>query len=345
MNVASLLLADHSPLFRVLVLQDLLGRPDSDDEVVELQSLTKHDTLIQPLLSSQREDGSWTRFDLVNTTHRSPLFITSFALIRLGYFGFTDDHPVVKKGISYLMSKQARDGSWSLDKDLRKYFREEDTNFITSLQTSIPLRALSMCKAFDLSQVELAYDWLIEQRIDDGTWPTGYIEGNMRGVGGYRKLAHSQWGCRTNTTSALACLVQHPKYHKSEITRKALDILLANKRFEQHNLGFEIAKLMGAQTNSGLLTFHYEFDLGLIMYLCAKAKVSKTDSRLQDIIAFLNSIRLPNGLWEYNKSISASRYLTYDLLKSMMQLDENSSWFSIEPETSFEKVRRPKERY
>lgn len=345
MNLLPLLLTDPSPSFRLLVLRELLGIEESDSEIQELIKLREKDELFKSLLKNQNTDGSWDNFELVNTTHRSKLSITSFALMRLGYLGFTINEKIIKKGIEYLFSQQQHDGSWKLDSELGKYFRNEDTNLITSVQTSIPLRAIAMCGSATDPRAELSYEWLIEQRNDDGSWPTGFLEGNLRRVGGYRKLAHSKWGCRTNTTSALASLVYHPKYRQSSIVHRALDLLLATRSSEVYNLGYELAKLTGHEKNSGLLTFHYEHDLAFILNLCWRANVSKTDPNITGIIKTVQKCRMDNGLWNYTQSNQVSRFLTFDLLRSLTNLTENDDWISIEPKTPFWKYKSPKERY
>ena len=37
---------------------------------------------------------------------------------------------------------------------------------------------------------------LLERRLDDGAWPTGLASGVFGRVAGYRRIAHSRWGCR-----------------------------------------------------------------------------------------------------------------------------------------------------
>ena len=58
MTWAPLLLADPSPNLRLLVLRDLLGMPDDDPEVVELEAVRGHDPLWVTLAEAQGEDGA-----------------------------------------------------------------------------------------------------------------------------------------------------------------------------------------------------------------------------------------------------------------------------------------------
>ena len=59
-----LLLTDPSPNLRLLVLRELLKRPDNDNEVQELLSLREKDPIVEFLIKSQFPDGSWSSVDL-----------------------------------------------------------------------------------------------------------------------------------------------------------------------------------------------------------------------------------------------------------------------------------------
>ena len=77
MNWIPLLLADRSPSLRLLVLQDLMGRKSSDDEVQELVGLQQEDPIITTLLSMQQRDGSWKNIDGAGITPGSAVRATS----------------------------------------------------------------------------------------------------------------------------------------------------------------------------------------------------------------------------------------------------------------------------
>ncbi|MFX0124447.1 MAG: hypothetical protein ACFFAE_12465, partial [Candidatus Hodarchaeota archaeon] len=66
MNWIPFLLADPSPSLRLLVLRDLLNKPDSDPEIQELIGMQESDPLIKDFLSLQQPDGSWRGIDFPN---------------------------------------------------------------------------------------------------------------------------------------------------------------------------------------------------------------------------------------------------------------------------------------
>ena len=117
---------------------------------------------------------------------------------------------------------------------------------------------------------ERAYDWLLAQRLPDGAWPTGIASGVYGYVAGYRRLAHSRWGCRSNTTGALICLALHPQRRRSDAARRALDLLLGRETRDEASLGFEVARLVGAEPARGFLTFFARFDLAQVLWLCSQ---------------------------------------------------------------------------
>jgi len=340
MTWAPLLLADPSPALRLLVLQELLGRPADDPEVVELTGLREQDPLIADLLALQQEDGSWQPAAL--WPQAQPAHSTALALARLGYLGLGSDHPAVQRGAAYLFAVQQDDGSWPLQPLVDGITGKEGYTMVP-LQTALPLRGLATCGQATDPRAERAYDWLLSQRLDDGAWPTGIVGGNYGRVAGYRRLAHSRWGCRSNTTGALLCLAHHPRRRSGPEARRALDLLLGRETRESYALGFEVARLLGAEPARGFLTHYARFDLALLLDLCARVGAALHDDRVADLAAHIRGLQGSYGLWEYVPRPQVSRWVTFDLLHSLSQLDENGDWLSLEPRTPFQPYpKRPR---
>jgi hypothetical protein len=294
-----LLLADPSPCYRLLVLRELMGRTDDDPEVQELVALRSGDALVADLFRTQAADGSWSADD--RGWQGESLRVTSQVLLRLGYLGLDSQCPAVQRGAEYAFSLQRGDGAWPMpggdDGEAREGYS------MIPLQTAMPLRALSACGYATDPRAERAYEWLLAQRLPDGAWPTGIASGNYGYVAGYRRLAHSRWGCRSNTTGSLICLALHPSQRGSAEARRALDLLLGRETRERRSMGFEVARLVGAEPVRGFLTYFARFDY---------------------------------GLWEYAAQPQASRWVTFDLLRSLSRLDEGGDWLSAEPRTPFQ---------
>lgn len=355
MTWAALLLADPSPCLRLLVLRELLGRPADDEEVRELTSSREQAPLVADLLELQQPDGSWERVDA--QSQLNPVRATALALSRLGYLGFGPclgfgpGHPAVRSGVEYLLSRQQPDGSWSLAETRTgaidgHLIEEGDEGYsMMPLQTALPLQGLAVCGYAADPRAERAYEWLLAQRLEDGAWPTGTASGNYGYVGGYRRLAHSQWGCRSNTTGALICLAHHPERRTGVEARRALDLLLGRETRERQNLGFEVARLIGVERARGFLTYYARFDLALVLDLCGRVGASKDDSRVADLVEFVQEQQGPYGMWEYTPRPQVSRWVTFDLLRSLARLDSSGDWVGLEPRTPFQAYARRARRF
>ncbi len=338
---APILLADPSPTLRLLVLRELLGRDDLDDEVLELQALARDDPAVRRLREAQQPDGSWKPSAFARSTSAGPIGATSVALLRLGYLGLSNGDASVDAGAQYLFERQRKDGAWPMPRS-RDEEGAEGYSMIP-LQTSIPLRSLAMCGYATDTRAERAYDWLSAKRLEDGAWPTGRAAGNPGGVAGYRRLAHSRWGCRSNTTGALSCLALHPQRRKSPEARRALDLLLGRETHDRQALGFEVARSVGFEPTRGFITRFARFDAAQVLDLCRRIGATTDDSRVAAQVEHTVAARGEYGLWEYQPQPEASRWITFDLLRSLAGIDETGDWLSLEPRTPFRAYpRRPR---
>jgi hypothetical protein len=188
------------------------------------------------------------------------------------------------------------------------------------LQTALPLRGIAAAGCATDPRAEQAYEWLLEQRLDDGAWPTGIASGVFGRVAAYRRLPLSRWGCRSNTTGVLLCLAHHPQRRSGKPAQRALDHLLANETRERQNFGFEIARAAGAEKANGLFTYFARFDAALLLHLCWRVGVSMSDDRVADLVDYVRGLRGPYGLWEYQPLPQMSRWVTFDVLRSLAGL-------------------------
>ena len=344
MSWAPLLLADPSPCLRQLTLREIFHRPPEDAEVKELNEIRLKDSLVTGLLKMQRPNGSWNGGGIGARGKLGPLQATSLALSRLGYLGFRPDDGFVRKAAEFLFSQQRRDGAWPLPRE-REDAEEEGTYTMMPLQTALPLHGLAMCGYATDPRSERAYDWLLEQCLDDGAWPTGIAGGNYGYVAGYRKMPHSRWGCRSNTTGALASLALHPERRVAPETRRALDLLLGRQTRDRYALGYEIARLIGAEPARGFLTFYARFDVARILDFCWRIGATVEDERVSGLVDFIREHQGSFGLWEYTPKPQSSRWLTFDLLRSLSRIDESGDWISMEPQTPFQPYPREQKRY
>lgn len=338
-----LLLADASPCLRILVLRELLNRED-DHEIKELEAIREKDSLVSGILKLQAADGSWGQEAVTGNAPGGAIQVTAQVLSRLGYLGFGVEHPAVQRGAGYLFDRQQEDGSWPLP----RYALDGETRGVYDmipLQTALPLRGLAYCGYAEDSRAEKAYEWLSAQKLEDGSWPSGTSHGNYGFVAGYRKLPHSRWGCRSNTTAVLTCLSLHPQRRNSVEAKQALDLLLGRETRERHNLGFEVARIIGAEASTGFFTFFARFDLVHVLDLCWRVGASVGDGRVEDLVEYIKGIQGPYGLWEYLPKPQAGRWVTFDILRSLSRLTRDTDWVTMEPRTPFSTYPRQKKRY
>lgn len=339
-----LLLTDPSPCLRYLVLTDLLHRTVDDDEVQELAEMRESDQLVKELSSLQMSNGAWNSLGNIQKTYGNKIQLTSMALQRLGYFGFDSSYPMVQKGAEFLFSKQQKDGSWPIPS--KKQLTDEEIGYqMMPIQTAIPLLGLVMCGYSTDVRTENAFDWLIAQRLEDGAWPVGISAGNYGGIAGYRRLAHSRWGCRSSTTVVLSCFIYHSERSRSNVAKRALDLVLGTSSKIRNNLGFIIARLIGLERSVGQITFMAKFDIANILNLCWRVGSNMDDERIYDLVEFIKSEQGIYGLWEHLKHPQATRWLTFDLLRSLSHINNNVEWISEEPVTPFQAYPKKLKRY
>jgi hypothetical protein len=351
MTWAPLLLANPSPSLRLLVLRDLLNRVEDDEELRELKKLQEEDPLILRILALQNSDGSWREGEGGGKI-LGRIRLTAQALMSLGYFGLGPEHFAVKHGAEFMFAQQQNDGSWPLAAEgslldgasLAGSLADIKYHMIP-LQTALPLLGLAWAGYATDPRAEKAYDWLIEEQLPQGGWPSGRHYKKYIFAAGYRRLAHSNFGCRTNTTAAVSELALNPKRRTSQAARRGLDLLLAHEHRQAHTLGFEVARIVGAERPRGGFTYFKQYDVAQILDLSWRIGASPGDGRIADNIRFVKELQGPYGLWEYQRHPEVSHWVTFDLLRSLSKLDKETDWLSTEPRTPFQPYPKKPRRF
>lgn len=160
--------------------------PDVDDTAFVLMALQRVDFPdkarmeaacrrgLQWLLSMQNRDGGWAAFDRDNDSQflcnipfadhnamidPSTADVTARVLECLGRFGWTADHPAVKRGVKFLLKDQCADGSW---------FGRWGVNYVYG--TSGVLRALETVSLNAQEYCKRAVGWLKSVQKADGSF-------------------------------------------------------------------------------------------------------------------------------------------------------------------------------
>lgn len=343
MNRAALLLADPSPSLRLLVLRDLLGRPDDDPEVRELVVLRDREPALQNLLARQDGDGAWPTPD-GGADPWLGIYSTAQAMLHLGYVGLAPGHPASQRAADYLFARQCDDGAWPLprtkaERDLREPYS------LIPLQTGLPLRALAAAGYGSDPRAEKAFEWLLAQQLPDGSWPSGTKGGQNVFPAGYRRLAQSRFGCRTNTTFAVSALAHHPTRRTGPAARRGLDLLLAQGSLQAQPLGHQVARTVGLERASGFFTYFARPDAALLLDLCWRIGASREDARVAEMVDFVQGLQGPYGLWEFPTQPEAARWISFDLLRSLGRVAQETDWLGTDPPLPFQPYPKRDRRY
>lgn len=313
--MTELLLADPSPALRLRVLTELLDVPADDPEVRDLAARRNRMPQVEVLLTTDPRD----------------LRHLCWTLCRLGFLGLDRTDRRVAALAERVLERQSRDGSFPI----MAFYRGtgESRYSIIPLQASVPLRGLVSVGYATDARAERAYDWLLDQRLDDGAWPMGIASGQPGYIAGYRRLPGSK-GCRVNTEAALAALAFHPDRRTSDAARAGLNVLLQRETRDEWAIGTEVARLTGTDEVPGFITSYARYDLAFVLELASRIGASAEDPRVGDLVAFLNARRGAAGLWEHPERPDLSRWLTFDILLSLRRL-EAGDWTGGAPRLPF----------
>jgi len=92
------------PVVRLRVLRDVLGRPESDEELRQAGVELENNTWVQQLVREQWDDGSWGRLHSQDASAAQKVPTTEVAVQRALALGLDRRHPVLRHAASYLAS-------------------------------------------------------------------------------------------------------------------------------------------------------------------------------------------------------------------------------------------------
>ena len=267
MTWIALLLADPSPCLRALVLRELMGRADDDPELQELAQLRASDPLVSDLLALQAADGSWTKADSIGLGHSDRIHATAQALLRLGYLGFGPADEAVQRGAEWLFARQQPDGAWPLPRS------DDDGGGAGRLFDHL---APDLAAAAGIGGV----------RLRNGPARRARLRMAAGAASAGRRLAHRHrirqlWLCGRLSAAgafALGLPLEHDRRarlpgaaphapHKRRGAARPRPAAGPRNR-EAAVLGYEVARIIGAELAHGFLTTFARFDLAQLLDLC-----------------------------------------------------------------------------
>lgn len=329
------LLSHPSPALRYLVLTRLASTWADAAEIQELETLRTDDPYVSDLERLQRDDGGFRSLPQGSTL--SQTFTTAYALSIYAFLGFDAGHAPTAAAAEHLLSLQDADGEWPMPRD-----RADGTGYDSvPLQSAIPLRGLCAVGLSGEPAVERGLRNLLDQRLPDGAWPTGRAQGALGYVAGYRRLPQSRWGCRSNTTGAVAALSGHPDLAESDEARRGLDHLLARESEDEAPVGYEACRLSGYREVTGFITHFAQFDAAFLLHLAARCGASPDDSR---VAALVERLSAPERAFATDRvHPAAAAWVTYDIECSCAEL--TGAWVGSQIHTPYSSYPRDPRRY
>jgi hypothetical protein len=345
--VNALLYADPSPSLRWRTAVELEGASETDADVAAWRAEIDRSDAVRSLLARLAVAGDNFR-------------VAGYLLCQLAYLGYRG--PEVAAAVEALFALQQPDGSWPHFNDEgdpapRKARRgtpppvlpRSESYRVMPITTVHPLRGIAAAGYATDPRAERAYEWLLAQRLHDGSWTGSHkadlgLDGRSSGEDpDYRRLTRGD-GCRATTTGAVACLALHPERRTSTAARIGADLLLARETREPATLGFEVSRLVGLERALGSITFYVTFDQAFLLDLASRCGVALADRRVTELVAWLETLRGPYGLWEHPVHPQLSRWLTFDLESSLRRLAAGD-WVGNEEPASFTPYEKPRRRY
>ncbi|MEQ7007399.1 hypothetical protein ABN028_14580 [Actinopolymorpha sp. B17G11] len=347
MKMTSLLLGDPSPSLQWRAAVELEGITADNDDVQASRAEIRESAVVRSLLAR-----------LEAARHRPNA--AGYLLCQLAYLGYAG--PELGDAVDAIFARQQADGSWRVwldddnDQPAPKPTRKAQPQLAPSdgprfvpMQTVVPLRGIAAAGFATDPRAERAYEWLLGVRLPDGSWPSG-PKADLGGPGrpsqpekDYRRLTRGA-GCRSSTTGAVACFALHPERRRSDAARIGVDHLLARETRDESTLGWEVSRLVGLERAMGQVTFYVTFDLAFLLDLASRCGVSPQDRRVRELVAYLETLRGPYGLWQHRAHPQLSRWLTFDLEASLRRLADGD-WIGNEEPAAFTPYRRGRRRY
>lgn len=346
MSMNTLLLGDPSSSLRWRAAVELDGATNDDPDVQAWQAEIGESAPVRSLL---------TRLE---AARHSP-HAAGYLLCQLAYLGYRG--PELAEVVDGIFAHQQADGSWpqaSDDEEAQPKRRlgapaeaPIEGYSVLTMTTLVPLRGVAAAGFATDARAERAYEWLLGQRLDDGSWAGthrgdlgfDFRSGKVSETPDYRRLPRGT-GCRSATTGAVACLALHPERKRSEAARIGCDHLLSRETQEPATIGFELSRLVGLERALGLITFYVTFDQALLLDFASRCGVSAQDRRVRDLVIYLETLRGPYGLWQHHAHPQLSRWLSFDLECSLRRLADGD-WIGNEEPASFTPYKRGRRRY
>ena len=280
------LLKNESPSVRYWTFKDILGKPETETDVVAARTRIPSWRPVAEYLREQDPAGYWgDREDVYWPKWRA----TVWALILLAEMGVPGTNPSIKKGSEYFLRvMDGQDRSWPppkySDEDLRGWRLVWEP-----CVTGNMARTLAEFGFEDDSRVREMFEWLVKNQRDDGGWN---CDTEKRGGGG-GEVHHSSFMSTIEPLWAFSSL-DRQKWPRGgrEAVERGMEFLLIHRLFKSDRSG----KVIQPEWTQLHFPWFYEYDI-LQGLRVVTALGFGGDERTTDARDLLMSKRLPDGTW------------------------------------------------
>ena len=284
------LLDSKNPAVRYWTLKDVLGEPDTDDEVVQAREQIASWSPVAEYLKEQHSEGYWASGEDV---YWPKWTATVWPLILLGEIGVPGSHPSIRKGSEYFMKiMDGQDRSWPPpkypDEDLRGWRLVWEP-----CVTGNMARTLAAFGYGDDPRVREMFEWLVKYQREDGGWNCD-TEDSRNG----EAVHHSSFMSTIEPLWAFSTL-DRQKWPKGgrDVVEGAAEFMLIHRLYKSDKTG----KVIRPEWTQLHFPMFYFYDILHGLRVLSKLGYSE-DERMTDARELLLSKRLDDGTWPLEAS-------------------------------------------
>ncbi len=314
-NPTEWLLETDNPSVRYFALKDLLGKPETETEVVAAKKEIMHIGIVPKILGKQNKQGYWDAPDRFYTAKYKG---TAWQLIILAALGADGSDERIKRACEFILenSQDSESSGFSVWHSAR-IGGGRHSGVIPCL-TGNMVWSLIKLGFFADNRVERAINWITKyQRFDDGNvhLPKGWP---------YDKATScfSKHSCHMGVVKALKALAAIPANKRSDAVKNTIDmaveyLLIHHIHKRSHDLN-RVSKL-------GWLKFGFPlmYQTDILEILGILTALSYKDERMQEAVDLVLSKQDIEGRWILENTFNG-RFQT-----SIEQKGKPSKWITL----------------
>lgn len=346
-NLVAWLLEKENPSIRYFTLKDLLGKGETDSEVIKARAAIPDSKVAAKILLKQKAEGHWENSDHpYNPKYKS----TYWQVMLLGHLGLDRSNAKVRKAFEFVFKLQLREGGFSShtrETALEEYeWMRTRTALKEKLQPEADALAQSLVREHQYScltgnlcaamlrvgywgdkRLGKALDWLVKIQNVDGGWLCPYWKAHV-------KDTH---GCFYGTICPLEAFSEIPKSERSAEVKRGIErgaeFLLMHRLYMADHHRFKVI-------NRQWLRFGFPWFYGYdtLRGLSVLTKLGYiNDDRMVDALKLMIQKRQPDGKWLLDASPTGrlqvniepvgkpSKWITLHALKVLKRLRETKN--------------------